>query len=288
MKNNGVDHLKICWANTPDLAESDIVVIGIQDETGSHSDLRGTSKAPNRIRMVSNQRDVYTEAGQKYLAQVIGWKDVNVYDFGNIKKYNILKSFETILSFPKMPIALGGDHSITTSILKALAKKYGKISLVYFDAHPDFVSHTRDYHGSVITDSLDYIDMKSSLQIGIRSPEPEESDNLRKYGLRTITPFDFVEKGPSEISKIISDTVKDNVYVSFDMDCVDPAYAPGVSVPVPIGLQSDDVVYLVKKIVAKRVLGMDVVEVCPAYDLNDMTSHLASRLVGEVISSCKV
>lgn len=288
MKSSKVDDSKICWANTPRLDKSDIVIVGIQDERGSHSKRSGTSMAPNRIRRVSNQRDVYVRKKQRYLAQVMDEKDTRVYDHGNIKRQQIPKLFETIMSFPKIPISLGGDHSITTPILKALSKKYGKISLVYFDAHPDFISHTRDYHGSVITDSLEYIDVRSSLQIGIRSPEREELVNMRKHGLRSITPFDVVEGGIVETAKIISDTIKESTYVSFDMDCMDPAYAPGVSVPVPIGLQSNDAVYLTKKIAAKSMIGMDVMEVCPSYDLNDTTSHLASRLIGEVISSCKV
>ncbi|MDC8438183.1 MAG: arginase family protein, partial [Candidatus Nitrosotenuis sp.] len=140
----------------------------------------------------------------------------------------------------------------------------------------------------VITDSLDYIDVKSSLQIGIRSPEAEELVNLKKYGLRAISPLDVVENGIREVSKIIKDTTKGNVYVSFDMDCLDPAYAPGVSVPVPIGLESQDCTYLLKGIASRGLIGMDIMEVCPAHDLNDVTSHLASRIIGEVVSSCKV
>ena len=169
-----------------------------------------------------------------------------------------------------------------------MAKKHGPVSLVYFDAHPDFVSHTRNYYGSVITDSLDYIDIKSSIQIGIRSPETEELTNIKKYGLKTVTPFDVIEQGIKNISKTVLDTIKENVYVSFDMDCLDPAYAPGVSVPVPIGLESQDATYLIKKIAQKGITGFDIMEVCPKHDLNNQTSHLASRMIGEVVSSCKV
>lgn len=169
-----------------------------------------------------------------------------------------------------------------------MAKKHGPVSLVYFDAHPDFVSHTRNYYGSVITDSLDYIDVKSSIQIGIRSPETEEIANIKKHSLKVITPFDVVEQGMMEISKTVLDTIKENVYISFDMDCLDPAYAPGVSVPVPIGIESRDAMHLVKKIVQRGMAGFDIMEVCPKHDLNNQTSHLASRIIGEVVSSCKV
>jgi len=77
----------------------------------------------------------------------------------------------------------------------------------------------------------------------------------------------------------------DKVYISFDMDCVDPAYAPGVSVPVPMGLSSTDAVYLLKEIAKKGIVGMDVMEVCPSFDVKDRTSHLASRIISEVIYS---
>jgi agmatinase len=282
-KNN-----QICWANSS-FDESKIVIVGIPDESGSHAIFSGASKAPDSIRKVSNKNDIYVEKKLLCLAQpTLGIGNSRVHDFGNIKKRQIPKTFEKILGSSKTPISIGGDHSNTTPLLKAMAKKHGKISLVYFDAHPDFVSHTRNYYGSVITDSLDYIDVKSSIQIGIRSPEKEELDNIKKHKLKVITPFDVIESGIKSITKMILDTVKDNVYVSFDMDCLDPAFAPGVSVPVPVGMSSADATFALKKITQRGIIGFDIMEVCPAHDLNDVTSHLASRMIGEVISSCKV
>ena len=280
---------QICWANTSSFDDSDIVVIGIPDETGSHAAWLGTSRAPYVIRRISNERDIYYGRKIQSLAHPAnGLQNTRVYDFGNIKKRQIPQIFDKILSYSKIPISIGGDHSNTPPILKSMAKKYGPVSLIYFDAHPDFVSHTRNYYGSVITDSLDYIDIKSSIEIGIRSPEIEELENIKKYGLNVITPFDVVEKGLKEITNIIFDTVKENVYVSFDMDCLDPAYAPGISVPVPIGLESQDTTHMIKKIANRGIIGFDIMEVCPKYDLNNQTSHLASRMIGEVVSSCKV
>ena len=280
---------KICWANTSGFDESDIVILGIPDEVGSHAVWSGASKAPDRIRKISNERDIYYEKKLQCLAlPTDGIQSARIYDYGNIKKRQIPKTIDKILSSSKIPISIGGDHSNTTPILKAMAKKYGPVSMVYFDAHPDFVSHTRNYYGSVITDSLDYIDVKSSVQIGIRSPEIEEIANIKKHGLKVITPFDVVEQGMSEISKTVLDTIKENVYISFDMDCLDPSYAPGVSVPVPIGMESQDTMHLVKKIAQRGIIGFDIMEVCPKHDLNNQTSHLASRMIGEIVSSCKV
>jgi len=74
------------------------------------------------------------------------------------------------------------------------------------------------------------------------------------------------------------------VYVSFDMDAIDPAYAPGVSVPVPMGLRNTEAIYLLKSL-AKKIIGIDIMEVCPSYDIRDRTSHLVSRMIAEIISS---
>jgi len=180
---------------------------------------------------------------------------------------------------------MGGDHSITKDVIKAIAREKGPLSLVYFDAHPDIVSSTQNYYGSVFYDVLPDIDPKTSLQIGIRTPEQEELDNLKKYEIKVITPFDVVEKGVKEISNNISQIIGKNVYISFDMDCIDPAFAPGVSVPVPMGLKSVEAIFLLKTIVEQGIVGMDIMEVCPSYDIKDRTSHLASRIISEVISS---
>jgi len=134
---------------------------------------------------------------------------------------------------------------------------------------------------------LPHIDIKSSLQIGIRTPEKEELDNIKKYNLKVITPFEIAEKGVKEISNSILETIGKNVYISFDMDCIDPAYAPGVSVPVPMGLKNLEATYLLKSIVKEGIVGIDIMEVCPSYDIKDRTSHLASRMIAEIINACK-
>ena len=104
-------------------------------------------------------------------------------------------------------------------------------------------------------------------------------------GIKVITPFEIMEKGVKKISEYILSTLGEHTYISFDMDCVDPAYAPGVSVPVPLGLRSVEATYILKKIVENGMVAMDLMEVCPPYDIKDRTSHLASRIVGETISA---
>ena len=110
-------------------------------------------------------------------------------------------------------------------------------------------------------------------------------DNIKKFNLNVITPFDIKEKGIKQIADSVINSLGDKVYVSFDMDCIDPAFAPGVSVPVPMGVNSTDAIYLLKEIAKKGIIGMDVMEVCPSFDVKDRTSHLASRIISEVLYS---
>ena len=98
---------------------------------------------------------------------------------GNIHRDQIENIYGKISESSKIPISIGGDHSITRQIINTIGKKYEKISLVYFDAHPDFVSSTTNYYGSVVNDVLSNIEIASSVQIGIRTPEQEELDNIK-------------------------------------------------------------------------------------------------------------
>ena len=276
---------KICWANTDNFEASEFVVIGIPDESQSHALRKGTEDAPDKIRQISNLRDSFERDGKNSLGRPYQGSEKKVHDFGNIKREQIENIYDKISTSSKIPISIGGDHSITRQIINTIAKKHGKISLVYFDAHPDFVSSTTNYYGSVINDILSNIEISSSVQIGIRIPEQEELDNIKKYNLKVITPFDIREQGIKQVVNSILNRLGDNVYISFDMDCVDPAYAPGVSVPVPMGLSSTDSIYLLKEIVKKRIVGIDIMEVCPGFDVKDQTSHLASRIISEVLYS---
>lgn len=277
---------RICWANTDNFDEADIVIIGVPDESQSHSLRKGASEAPDWIRRISNLRDTYTRKGKKSIGLPYSGFKKKVYDYGNITRDKIDEVYDKIVSKSKIPILIGGDHSISTLVIKSISKRKGPISLVYFDAHPDFVSSTTNYYGSVFYDVLSHIDIKTSLQIGTRTPEQEEIDNLRKYNLKAITSFEIAEKGIENVAKSILETIGKNVYISFDMDCIDPAFAPGVSVPVPLGLTNVEAVYLLKAITKKGILGMDIMEVCPSYDIKDRTSHLASRMISEVVSCC--
>ena len=276
---------RICWANTENFDDAEFVIVGIPDESESHALRKGTEEAPFKIRQISNLRDSFERNGKISLGRPFQGSEKKVHDMGNINRSQIENIYDKISASSKIPISIGGDHSISRQIINTLAKRHGKISLVYFDAHPDFVSSTTNYYGSVVNDVLSNIEIASSVQIGIRTPEQEELDNITKYHLEVITPSDIQKHGIKLVTNSVLHRLGDKVYVSFDMDCVDPAYAPGVSVPVPMGLNSTDAVYLLKEIVKKGIVGMDIMEVCPSFDVKDRTSHLASRIISEVLYS---
>jgi agmatinase len=279
--------VNICWANTDSFDKSDIVVVGIPDESKSHALRKGTSEAPHKIREVSSIRDTYKRGEDILLGLPLEGITKKVYDYGNVERNQVSGTIDKIVTEKKIPISIGGDHSISTEIIKSISKKFGPLSLIYFDAHPDFVSSIQGYYGSVFYDVLEYIDIKSSIQIGIRTPEKEEIDNIKKYNLQVITPFDIVQGDIRKIEQTILNKIGSNVYVSLDMDVIDPAFAPGVSVPVPLGLRNTELVFLLKSIAKRGILGLDIMETCPNYDIKDRTSHLVSRIIGEVISSVK-
>jgi agmatinase len=286
--------VKLLHSNVKSIAQADIVVIGVPDESRSHAKRRGASKGPDSLRVASNYFEFFEREGKIIpICPMKGTLDnKKIFDFGNITREDLYRLVFDTVSAEKLPITIGGDHSITKLILQAIHDALGedKISLLYFDAHPDFVSSTRNYYGSVITDSSDYIDFAKSILIGTRAAELEELENASKQKLEIITPIDIIELGINTIiEKIISKCGSSRVYLSIDLDCMDPGVAPGVSVPAPGGLFPLDLIYMIKKITEDlHIVGMDIVELSPDYDLNQNTANHASRILMEMISSLSI
>ena len=270
------------------ISEADIVILGVPDESKSHARRKGTSKGPDIIRIAFNESNFF-ERNSKIIPISSMQGNTNnkrIFDYGNIKRRDLYEVIYKLVSNKKIPIIIGGDHSLTTISLRAINDFYGKVGLVYFDAHPDFVSSTTDYYGSVLTDSSDCINFDNSLLVGIRSAEQEELTNANKIGLEVITPINIVEQGILKVANRIKNKLFDRkCYVSIDLDCIDPAFAPGVSVPSPSGLSSIDLVYLVKLASSLGIVGLDIVEFTPDFDINNMTASLAARILLESIAS---
>ena len=278
-------------SNADSMKDVDIVVIGVPDESKSHAKRRGTSRAPDVLRNASNESEFFERGGKLIpTCPMRGTFDrKRIFDAGNIpNKQKLRQMVSEIASHGKLPIMIGGDHSLTTEAIQALSNAIRKkLSLLYFDAHPDFVSSTRNYYGSVLTDLTQSLNFRKSMLVGTRAAEPEELENARSADLKIVNPLDVAELGVKRVAQMIrARTGGSKVYISVDLDCMDPAFAPGVSVPSPGGLSSTDLIYLLNKAVsAGNVVGIDIVELAPDYDINGMTAMLAARIMSECIAS---
>jgi len=280
--------MQFAWAEAKSVREANVVFLGVPDESGSHAARKGTSLGPNAIRKISRERAIFTRKGIKSISfpQICPSK-IKMYDYGNVRKKQVTKTIQQLLSQKKFPITVGGDHSITFDILKGFDKSKKKISVVYFDAHPDFVCSSRNYYGSVVCDVLDlkYVDLKSSVEIGSRAIEAEEMQNIKKKKMKVISIADIKEKGVKKVFQEIKNYVRKNsVYLSIDVDVVDPAFAPGVDTPVPGGLSSSELQYLTQQIAHLGLVGLDVMETSPPHDIQCMTSHLAAHTIINTLS----
>ena len=283
--------VRLYQSNARSAFEADVVIVGVPDESKSHAKRKGASRGPDSLRQASNESGFFERNGKLIPVCPILGKISNklIFDYGNIPRENLQKLITDLVANNKIPIVIGGDHSITSTVLQATGDIHGKLGLFYFDAHPDFVSSTTDYYGSVLTDSSRWIDFSKSMLIGTRAAEPEELENAESVGLEVITPIDVAKLGISRVANKLQAKVYNNRrYVSIDLDCADPAYAPGVSLPSPCGLSSIDLVYLVKLVVNSGVVGIDIVELSPDFDLNNMTANLAARILLESIASINI
>lgn len=188
-------------------------------------------------------------------------------------------------------VALGGEHGITLPLLRALARRNGPLALVHFDAHVDTWPENFGQvfaHGSVFFHAINegLVDPRRMIQIGIRSPvQREVFEWTLAQGVTIVAAEDVHEQGPKAIAERIRATVGDmNCYLSFDIDALDPAFAPGTGTPEIGGLASWQAQSILRRLSGLRFVGMDVVEVAPAYDVAEITSLAAATVVFEYLA----
>jgi agmatinase len=187
-------------------------------------------------------------------------------------------------------IALGGEHGITLPLLRALRKTQGPPALIHFDAHvdtwPDNFGQTYA-HGSVFYHAIEegLIDPRRTVQIGIRSPVARGIyDWTLARGVTIVPALEVHAAGPNEIARRIRAAVGDApVYLSFDIDVLDPAFAPGTGTPEIGGLASWQAQAIVRRLVGLNFVGMDVVEVAPAYDVAEITALAGATMAWEYL-----
>jgi agmatinase len=188
-------------------------------------------------------------------------------------------------------VALGGEHGITLALLRAVARRNGPLALIQFDAHVDTWPDTfgQAYgHGSVFYHAINegLLDSRRMIQIGIRSPvQREVYDWTLKQGVTILSAQDMHEQGPQAVAARIRAVVGDApCYLTFDIDALDPAFAPGTGTPEIGGLASWQAQAMLRRLAGVKFVGMDVVEVAPAYDLSEITALAAATMVFEYLA----
>lgn len=267
--------------------EADIVFIGVSDESGSHSPRSGARQGPDALRKASVERFRFVRKdGRHIVVPEQGSLSFRLFDAGNITQHHVAP-FISLLQQRQFPVIVGGDHSITFDVLKGLGYHYPHLAIIYLDAHPDSVCAPTPYYGSVICDiyKLPHIAKGKIVEIGVRASEGEELQTLRKRHITPFTALDVHTKGVAAVcaalKKIIGSTP---VYLSIDLDVLDPAFAPGVSTPAPFGLLPNDFLALVTYCAAHlHLVGCDVMELTPRYDIQQMTAALAVQTILEIV-----
>jgi agmatinase len=200
------------------------------------------------------------------------------------------RTVAAVLRHGAVPFIVGGDHSLTYPALRAVANRHGPLALVHVDAHLDTsgpeVWGDAHHHGTPIRHAIEegLVAPGRLWQIGVRGPwgTPSDGDLAAGHGARVVDPDEIERRGPACIAREIRSVVGDEaVYLTFDVDAVDPAFAPGTGTPVPGGLTAREALALVRALAGVHLVGMDVVEVTPALDHADLTAHLAAHLLFE-------
>ncbi len=258
-----------------DVNNADAVVWGIPFDAAV-SNRPGARFGPQAIRRATAifdndpqypfQRDLFDNLA------VIDYGDC-LLDYGNhqVTPATIEQEAAKLIANDAFLVSLGGDHFVTWPILKAHAAKYGPLALVQFDAHQDtwFDDGKRIDHGSFVARAVrdGIIDPAASIQIGIRTHAPEDCGIQILYGhnVEDVSARDIVQA-------IETRTQGRKTYVTFDIDCLDPAYAPGTGTPVAGGPSSAKMLSVLRQLGKLDIVGADIVEVAPAYDHADITA----------------
>lgn len=255
-------------------------IIGIPfDEKSCY--LRGAAKGPQAIRAASTGRAInpWTELGMS-LEEDIALADVGDVDAsGDFKKVfsRIEEAILKILGKRAVPIILGGDHSISYPVVKAIVRRYPSLDILHFDAHPDMYEELygdRFSHACPFARIMEEGLAQNLVQVGIRAATQAQKTKAAKHGVRMIEMKDFNEKLLLRFAN--------SLYISFDMDALDPAFAPGVSHHEPGGLSTRQAISVLHALEAE-IVGLDVVEVNPERDPSGITAAAAVKVIMEVV-----
>lgn len=207
------------------------------------------------------------------------------------KTYALIEGYFSKLAKAKRFIAVGGDHSITLPLLRAAKAAAGEpLNLIHFDAHLDTYPAAwgcEYHHGAFLRHAVEekLIQPKQSLQLGLRGPLAggDDLEFVKKHGLMATTVDDLRTAGLKKFIESLPSFSKGPTYITFDVDCLDPAFAPGTGTPVVGGLTTYETQQILRSLKIKNLVAADIVEVCPAYDQSDITALAAVDVMFELM-----
>ena len=279
-----------------EVSDVDVAIVGVPFDTGV-SYRPGARFGPNHVRESSRLLRPYNPA-----ANVSPFATQQVVDAGDIAANpfdieeaisSIHKSYDQLSERAKKIVTIGGDHTITLPILRSLKAKHGPISVVHFDAHLDTWDSYfgADYtHGTTFRRASEegLLDPEGCMHIGIRGPLYAAKDltDDKALGFQIFSSVEFQDLGVNAaIEKMKARVGKRPVYISIDIDVLDPAHAPGTGTPEAGGLTSRELLSVLRATAGMNVIGADIVEVAPAYDHAQITGIAASHVMYELISA---
>lgn len=280
----------------PDLAGVDVAMLGIPFDSGT-SYRSGARLGPREIRAQSSLIRPYS-----YFQKISPFEQLTIVDAGDVDAppvgiepaYAAIEAgIARVLDAGATPLAVGGDHSISLPCLRAVARRYGPLALVQFDAHIDTWGDYfggKYFHGSPFRCAIEegIVEPAAYVQVGIRGPmygEDEDFGYQRGKGVTTIDIGMVKREGVDATMARVRDIVKGRaLYVTFDIDAVDPAFAPGTGTPEVGGLTSYETQELVRGLAGLNLVACDVVEVAPQFDgPGQITALLAANMMFELL-----
>ncbi len=277
-----------------DLAGLDVAVLGVPMDIGT-SWRSGTRFGPKEVRSQSAMIRPYnlaTGAAPFDSLQVADVGDLAINTFSLSDSLRIISdSYDGILNYDAMPLAIGGDHSITLPILRAMARRHGPVALIHVDAHADVNDEMfgeRETHGTVFRRAHEegLINPSKTYQIGLRGTGYAASDFSEAvgWGFQQFPAHELWGRSLAPLGAEIRRDIGDMpAYVTFDIDSLDPAYAPGTGTPEIAGLTTPQALELIRAFRGVNIVGADLVEVSPPYDLSGNTALTGANILFELL-----
>ena len=275
------------WAGLLGGSPPDVVVAGIPYD-GSAVYRKGAALAPQRIRQLSAAMAPVTEDG--HLLAGLHVQDIGDLEAGKDMETGWMTPADRLSQVPPESFltVLGGDHCTAVSTLAAQTRRHPGFHLLWVDAHPDLCDFSRGGHwtcGCAMRRALEAsgIEPQRAVIAGGRDYDPEEIAFIKANGILLVSAADIAHDLPRAAARIADRLADKDVHISFDIDALDPAFAPGTEIPSAGGLSTRQALDLLRAATARsRLVGLDVVEVSPPFDNGDITTFAALKLIFEV------